>query len=84
MGSATGTFSTIDGATYIASETAEAPLPNRPVAFDAVAIDFENIAARHGSRDVLFAIPGTRDTQGRVHEPDSGSNCIGAGGIQKN
>lgn len=74
-------FSTIDGATYIASEAAEAPLPNRPVAFDAVAIDFENITARHGSRDLLFAIPGSTDTRGQVHEPDSGSNCINTGRI---
>jgi hypothetical protein len=75
------TFSAIDGATYIASESTEAPLPNRPVAFDAVAIDFENIVARHGSRDLLFAIPGSSNTHGHVREPDSGSNCLSASGI---
>jgi hypothetical protein len=62
-------FSTVDGATYIASETAEAPLPNRPLAFDALTIDFEDIKPRHGSRDLLFALPDTLDAQGYVHEP---------------
>jgi hypothetical protein len=62
-------FSTIGDATYVTSETAEAPLPNRPLVFNAVTIDFERIAARHGSRDILFAIPDNVDVPGHVHEP---------------
>jgi hypothetical protein len=62
-------FTTVNDATYIASETAEAPMTNRPLAFDAVTIDFETIAPRHGSRDLLFALPDTLDTHGYVHEP---------------
>jgi hypothetical protein len=62
-------FTTLNDATYIASETAEAPLPNRPLLFDAVTIEFESIAPRHGSRDLLFALPDTLDVHGEVHEP---------------
>ncbi len=63
-------FVTIDGATYIASETSEAPLPERPATLTSVAITFEQIAQRHGSRDLLFAIPHDLDARGHVFEPN--------------
>lgn len=63
-------FVSINGATYIASETAEAPLPNRPLTFEEVTISFKDVAQRHGSPDLLFAIPHDLDARGHVFEPN--------------
>ena len=63
-------FRLIDGATYIASETAEAPLPDTPLTFDDVTISFEAVEQRHGSRDLLFAVPHALDARGHVFEPN--------------
>ena len=63
-------FRTIDGATYILSETAERPMPNKPVAFDAVAISFGDFEQRHGSPDLLFALPNDLNAPGHVFEPN--------------
>jgi hypothetical protein len=62
-------FTTIDGATYVASETSEKPMPHRPMTFDAVTIAFDRIAPRHGARDLLFALQHDLDARGHVFEP---------------
>lgn len=63
-------FVTVGGATYIGTETAEAPLPNTPLTFDEVTISFDDFAPRHGSPDLLFAIPYDLDAHGHVFEPN--------------
>lgn len=63
-------FTTIDRATYIASETAEAPLPERPLTFDELTVTFEDVVQRHGSTDLLFAIPHDLNARGHVFEPN--------------
>jgi hypothetical protein len=65
-------FTTIDGATYIASETAEAPIRSGPRAITAVHIQFDDIAPDAGSPGLAFAIPQETGDGNSLEEPDDG------------
>jgi hypothetical protein len=69
-------FSTFDGATYLDTETSEAPVRRGPAVFDRVTIKFENIKPDTSSRSRLsFAIPADFSGLNVIEEPRNSNRC---------
>ena len=76
-------FITIDGATYIASETSEGSVRSGPHTFEAVSVAFDDVKPEHGLTDIQFAIPADVDVPGAFHEPYSVDSPCAQGGDRR-
>lgn len=71
-------FTTVDGATYIATESAEAPFRRGNAVFDSVEIAFANIRPdRSATAGLSFAIPADYGALNAIQEPAESSGRSG-------